>query len=554
MGSNTGQTFYFGPIDHRDVAVVTGDGSIGIGSHLPTANLDVLDLAELDSVNVSVALTTVDIDVTGHAEFDDVNVSTALTAKNIDVTGKLTGSIDINDLYVIGVSTFTKQVGIGSTTILGTEQTGHLRVVGFSTFWKVGIDTHLDVTGIATAQFGDIILGGDSTNSDKIRSNSGKIVSDDKLEIKSTTDSSENDGAIHTDGGISGKNLYIKEDSLLGKRVDVVFTPLYTFTAGQGILTATTSDVTDVQIGDYLQSRYDSDGPTLGSLLILPNTKVTSVTAIANNRTEIGISNPVAVDDNDQLEITILDVNGSSSHDLTIHSFVDSHIRPDSNNTYDLGTESLKWRDVHVSGMVTATTFYGAFSGTVTNAENVQVGHHPTNDGVYFLTLVPDNNNENSRQPEQLFNAGSLSWNTQSSQLTTGNLYVSNDTTFGNNVSNDDITLNASIKSSILPKTTGDYDIGSDSKRWATIYATDLNVSSGSLTAVNYSIGDLDVTGITTTVNLNVTGITTLGSDASDTLTINAKVDSNILPTGSSVAQVEDLTVNTTQSDFLTEM
>jgi hypothetical protein len=81
-----------------------------------------------------------------------------------------------------------------------------------------------------------------------------------------------------------------------------------------------------------------------------------------------------------------------------------------------------------------------------------------------------------------------------------GNLTVTGDVTADGNVTikgnivigdelSDTITINAAIKSSLIPETTGTYDLGSPDFRWRTVYADD--VATINLSLNNLTIGDL---------------------------------------------------------------
>ena len=137
------------------------------------------------------------------------------------------------------------------------------------------------------------------------------------------------------------------------------------------------------------------------------------------------------------------------------------------------------------------------------------------------------------------------------------NLAVSNNTDLGDN-SSDTLTITASIDSNVLP--TGTVNLGATGSRWSTVYATNLVANNVTLGASGEGPGNsFTIHGdITLNGNLNqasgqtvsapagsFTNITAgaggllkadgnvdLGSDASDTVTINGVVDSNFIPSG----------------------
>jgi len=110
----------------------------------------------------------------------------------------------------------------------------------------------------------------------------------------------------------------------------------------------------------------------------------------------------------------------------------------------------------------------------------------------------------------------------------TGKITFDGNVTFGNN-SDDTVIFDADINSGLIPDIHITYDLGTDLKRWATIYVGRLipitSVSTDSLSVVN-----------TLTVNgpSKLDGNVLLGNASTDTITFNGLVDSNILPaTGS---------------------
>ena len=136
-------------------------------------------------------------------------------------------------------------------------------------------------------------------------------------------------------------------------------------------------------------------------------------------------------------------------------------------------------------------------------------------------------------------------------------LSVSNNMDIGDNPL-DTLTITASVDSDFIPETTKTHNIGSTAKRWNNMFATNLvanNVTlgaSGEGPGNSFVInGDITLNGAlnqasgqtvsapagafnnaTVSTLLNVTGSSDLGSDASDTISINGLVDTSIIPSG----------------------
>lgn len=98
----------------------------------------------------------------------------------------------------------------------------------------------------------------------------------------------------------------------------------------------------------------------------------------------------------------------------------------------------------------------------------------------------------------------------------TGNITIGGNLTIGDSLS-DTITINASIRSDLVPETTGVWDLGSPSYKWGTVYASTVNADT--LSIADFNVGNLhlyDNTITTTTGNLildaNGTGHVRIGN------------------------------------------
>ena len=158
-------------------------------------------------------------------------------------------------------------------------------------------------------------------------------------------------------------------------------------------------------------------------------------------------------------------------------------LRPKTNNTVDLGTSSLKYKDAYLAGDLSlgdAATIGGALS--VTGAATLS------------STLAVTGN-----------------------QTNTGNLTVNGNTTLGN-AATDTVTVNADVASNLIPSTDDTYDLGATGSEWrdayidGTAYIDTGSIDTANVATLNVS-GDAAVTG-----NLTVTGgITATITGASDT-------------------------------------
>ena len=117
--------------------------------------------------------------------------------------------------------------------------------------------------------------------------------------------------------------------------------------------------------------------------------------------------------------------------------------------------------------------------------------------------------------------------NLNNNTTVTGNLHATGNITADGNIQlgdavTDTITFNAEVASSILPSANNTYDLGSNSLKWANVYAT--TVTATTVTAPNFT-GSLTVTGAS-----NLTGNTTIGATSADLLTVNSSIITDLIP------------------------
>jgi len=148
-----------------------------------------------------------------------------------------------------------------------------------------------------------------------------------------------------------------------------------------------------------------------------------------------------------------------------------SVLRPKTNNAIDLGTTSLKYKDLHMQG-------------TAAIATNATVGGTLGVTGATTLssTLAVTGN-----------------------QTNTGNLTVNGNTVLGNAAS-DTVTITADVASNLIPSVNNTYDLGASGSEWKDLYIDGTaNIDTGSIDTAN--VGTLAVANnATVTGNLTVDG------------------------------------------------
>ena len=164
-----------------------------------------------------------------------------------------------------------------------------------------------------------------------------------------------------------------------------------------------------------------------------------------------------------------------------------SLLRPKTNNAVDLGTTSLKYKDLHMAG-------------TAAIATNATVGGTL---GVTGATTLSDT----------LAVTGN--------QTNTGNLTVNGNTTLGNAAS-DTVTVTADVASNLIPSADNTYDLGASGSEWKDLYVDGTaNIDTGSIDTAN--VGTLAVSGNSTlqgdlTVNGSISGSGAIAATTAATL------------------------------------
>ena len=153
---------------------------------------------------------------------------------------------------------------------------------------------------------------------------------------------------------------------------------------------------------------------------------------------------------------------------------VNSHIIPNTDDTYDLGSSTQEWRNLYIDGTATIDAIQAdetiTVSGTTQSTSNTS-GSIITAGGVGIAKNVTIGGSVNVH--------GNLHAN--------GNITSDGDLTLGD-AATDSVTFAADVNSHIIPNTDDTFDLGSASQEWRNLY--------------------VDGTAYIDTINLNGTAIT----------------------------------------------
>jgi len=165
------------------------------------------------------------------------------------------------------------------------------------------------------------------------------------------------------------------------------------------------------------QTRFKNTSTFSGNVRITNNTSSDSTgkgaltvkggVGIAEN---LNVGNNLRVTGTTQFDNDVTFGN-TTSDNVTFTSRVDSNLNPSADNTYDLGSNSLRWKTINVAEII------GKVTGNSDSASQISVGSTSANNN-YFLTFVDSNNSP--RANELLYTDSGLSYNPFTNELTFG--------------------------------------------------------------------------------------------------------------------------------------
>lgn len=279
--------------------------------------------------------------------------------------------------------------------------------------------------------------------------------------------------------------------------------------AGQATVYHSKLQIDDFQISGNTISTTVSNSPIelkpngTGTVNIIGNTNIAGNLNVTGN---INATGNVTIGGN-------IIIGDSLTDTITINAAIKSSLIPETNITYDLGSLTYRWktaylRDFNVTNQFTLGTF--TFTGNTISSTASSINFNtPLGNSVIFNSKILVGDFE--------INGNSISTNVSNSSIdirpngtgtieleantnVTGNLNVSGNinavgnVTIGGNIIigdslTDNLVINASIKSDLVPETDNTYDLGSATYRWRAVYAKDFYTDTISVPALD--IGNL---------------------------------------------------------------
>lgn len=229
--------------------------------------------------------------------------------------------------------------------------------------------------------------------------------------------------------------------------------------------------------------------------------------------------------------------NDETTDTTSFNSRITTDFVPSADNTVDLGSSLLGWKDLFITG--------NAVLGT-SSTDNVVFNSYIQSPFVPFSTNV--------------FDLGAVG-NKWRDLFLAGNLSVDGNTTLGDLISADTVTFNSRVSSILEPAATATHDLGSTLIRWRSLFLSDelrnagntfLGDSSADTISMIGSVNtdvvpDVDVThdlgsatfrwanlftaGVDMSGSLTVAGDAVFGTTSANTVTFNSRIDSDFVPT-----------------------
>jgi cytoskeletal protein CcmA (bactofilin family) len=206
-------------------------------------------------------------------------------------------------------------------------------------------------------------------------------------------------------------------------------------------------------------------------------------------------------------------IGDEATDTITINARIASDIKPLTDVTYDIGSPSLRWKDLYIDRVFATTEFrlgdFTVIGNTISTTSNSIIFDTPSGQTVNFdSSLLIDDIRIEGNKISTVVSNSSLELEANGSGIIeilsdteiTGNVNVAGDINVTGNVviggnivigdeSTDTITINASIQSDLIPELDNTYDLGNPSFRWKDIYVN--NFYTTALNVPELDIGDL---------------------------------------------------------------
>ena len=332
-----------------------------------------------------------------------------------------------------------------------------------------------------------------------------------RIGIKTSTPNADLDinGTIRSTTAQVDDYLNVGTLNFNGSTINSSGTLNFTAAAGQATVYHSKLQIDDLQIAGNTISTTASNSPIelnpngSGSIELLADTSVTGNLAVTGN---ISATGNVTIGGN-------IIIGDSLTDTVTINASIKSSLIPETDILYNIGSPTYRWNNAYLNNFVVSNQFtLGTFSftgNTISSTASSIVFNTPGANSVIFNSKILVGDYEiagnsistvvsNSSIDIRPSGAGTIEL--EANTNITGNLNVSGNinavgnVTIGGNIIIgdslvDNLVINASIRSDLVPETDNLYDLGSPSFRWRAIYAN--NFYTTALNVPTLDIGNL---------------------------------------------------------------
>jgi len=332
-----------------------------------------------------------------------------------------------------------------------------------------------------------------------------------RIGIKTSTPNADLDinGTIRSTTAQVDDYLNVGTLNFNGSTINSSGTLNFTAAAGQATVYHSKLQIDDLQIAGNTISTTASNSPIelnpngSGSIELLADTNVTGNLAVTGN---ISATGNVTIGGN-------IIIGDSLTDTVTINASIKSSLIPETDILYNIGSPTYRWNNAYLNNFVVSNQFtLGTFSftgNTISSTASSIVFNTPGANSVIFNSKILVGDYEiagnsistvvsNSSIDIRPSGAGTIEL--EANTNITGNLNVSGNinavgnVTIGGNIIIgdslvDNLVINASIRSDLVPETDNLYDLGSSSFRWRAIYAN--NFYTTALNVPMLDIGNL---------------------------------------------------------------
>jgi cytoskeletal protein CcmA (bactofilin family) len=478
-----------------------------------------LNLGDLNFVNSTISTTENSI-IFDTPEGEAVVFNTIIRVDDLQFSGNVISTEVSNSSIEIRPS------GTGTIELqASTDVTGNLTITN-----------DLLIEGNFTVD-GDITLGTDSSNTIVVNS---KLQGDLLPSVDNTYDIGSTDYRwkdLYADSLIISTTLDVGDLNFVNSTFSTTENSIVFDTPeGEAVIFNTIIRVDDIQIAGNVISTEVSNS----NLEIRPNgTGTIELQSNTNIDGDLTVTNDITVEGNLTVDGNIT-LGTDSNNIVEINSKLQGNLLPSIDNTYDIGSPTLRWADLYANNFYITTeldvgdinftnnvisTTSSSITFTTPNSEATVFNSKIVVDDIQIQGNVISTEVSNSNLDLDPNGTGKVKLKADTEidgdLHVTGNISAAGNITIGGNIiigdeSTDTITINASIQSDLIPAEDVTYAIGNPSFRWKDIHVQTLNASFINVTELQ--IGNLQFSGNTVSsdtgvdINLNAGGVVNLGN------------------------------------------